>query len=182
MARNKELFYKVAAHLEKFPESYYQGEWGVGGLKLNGVVEPVQAEKLPKALEGDCDSYGCIAGHTAMLAGFVPWDARVHKTKKFTYYFGDWSVVIDPKDPKGKRHHSARVAAKALGLSTKSAEVLFHESWRPKEGMSVSDALRAIGDGKSVKSVTDCDLESWWDDWIEADERLALENMETHYV
>jgi len=42
----------------------------------------------------------------------------------------------------------------AVGLNIEDTQTLYHYSWKPRSGLTVPEALRAIADGKSVQEVS----------------------------
>lgn len=122
--RNTQLFYRVAAFLELFPESYNQSTWG----------EEYDHELTP------CGTAFCIAGHAVHETG---WNATVDY---------DWTLVQRPG--LDKTLYSSRAALVELGLTDIEADLLFSSSWRPSEEFTVPEALRMLGDGECLSEIT----------------------------
>ena len=164
MTRNKELFYKIAEVIEKNPNSYNQTSWF---QIYDNEGRPVYAEYFPfDAPEVNlCNSAFCIAGWAEHLEGLVP----LHN------YSTEW---VDPKylpeDIKKVRLDLVKIArlennlrdnnqlvrvkvdaAERLGLTGPEADWLFCEYWLPRNPLTVSEALRRIGDGESIRELTD---------------------------
>lgn len=93
-----------------------------------------------------CRTAFCIAGHAAHFTGWRD-DA------------GDWANVWHPS----RKQVSVPVdwvARHELGLTDAESRILFSGGWEPCSDLTVSDALRLLGDGADVLSVT----EDW--DWF----------------
>ena len=143
--RNTELFYRIADEIELFPASYNQGAWGV------------ELEK--KKTAAACGTAFCIAGHAAHLTGWQPtedsWDGSPN-----------WEAVVRPKKP--WTENIINVGMNELGLTTTEQVYLFHADWKPKRGVSVPTALRAIGDGLPVSEVSRKPSNTWYDnEWAQ---------------
>ncbi len=104
-------------------------------------------EKRPESYNQSswgCGTSFCVAGHAAALSGCKP-----------TAF--DWEYILPPEnddtglegDDEGEIYVETW-AAKKLGLSTDDCE-LFDCSWEPPEGMTVPEALRAIGRGADIE-------------------------------
>ena len=128
--RNKELFYRIADHIEMHPELYDQVVW---------------REQVP------CGTVHCVAGTAVALEwSESAWrhdpddDPELNPVMDF--------AVVDPAT--GHRVPVSRAAQRLLGLSEAEAEVLFFSSWEPSDGLTVPQALRLIGNGSLVDEVT----------------------------
>lgn len=140
--RNRKLFYRVAEYIETYPERYDQGEWGVD-LVENEIFD---------GKEISCGSHMCIAGTTAALSGYSP---TVYN-RGFDGSQWNWVTVVDSE---GTEEIVDTVAGDQLGLSKDDRNNLFMGNWRPAEGMTVPDALRALGDGADLEEVSFPDCE-----------------------
>lgn len=127
--RNTELFYRIADEIEVFPEEYKQGEW----------FTPRDA--------APCGTAFCIAGHSAHLTGWVP--AKTSGGQR------DWTFLSPSVLHLGEVFTCSSVGRHELGLTWNESSILFDGMWIPAEGLSVPDALRALGDGAPIQEVTD---------------------------
>lgn len=113
--------------------------------------------------ESMCGSVACIAGHGLMLTG---WGVSL---VAYGTFYKDGRVLQFGSDIQS-------VAAIAFNLSTTESRVLFHGRWKPREGLTVSDALRLIGKGEKVSVVTQPPTPvapvDPTDDWDNAEARL----------
>lgn len=142
--RNRAALLDLANALNE-QENYNQHSWG----SATALNEPVISVT-------ECTTRACLAGHTVMRAHYQP---------RVTNSFGpsgntldlNWNWVRKSKKSKNFRHVSG-VARKLLGLSKEEAKVLFDSYWKPRQGLSVQDALYELADGASVESITDPDL------------------------
>ena len=140
--RNTELFERIADEIEFFPESYDQQSWG---MMIEGA----------KAKQTACGTAFCIAGHASHLTGWLP----LHP--------GEWDNVVRPK---GKDHVEVGAAARReLGLTDAEAEFLFDGDWKPKRKYTVPEALRAIGNGADILSVTNKNACEWTRERLESE-------------
>lgn len=137
--RNTELFYRIADEIEVFPEEYDQEVWGTNSESLVKPYTP-------------CGTSFCIAGHAAHMTNWVP-------------YMESIKVVDFGRLRKARAENSmvnyfdaSSIGAAELGLSSDEASVLFEERWVPDPHLTVSQALRRLGDGAPVAEVTDPDL------------------------
>lgn len=139
--RNRELFYKIAAQLDREPESYDQETWGR------------REAKTP------CGTAHCVAGWAAALGGY-----------KSSTKDSSWSFVVTPEQlklPTSKRMLVSRnvetLGAELLGLTEGEADALFDCGWEPGPRETVPEALRAIGDGAPVNTehMEDDDFGPW---------------------
>lgn len=125
MAMNRELMRRVADHIERHPESHSQIFWMA---KSNGhtcsYVDAVPATRTVIR----CGAVCCIAG---------------------------WAVALTPKKdrPKNQFGEIDYAAKKLLGLTDMGASVLFDSGWKPPEGVSVPDQLRAYASKGKVFQV-----------------------------
>ena len=125
MARNAELFNRLADHFEKHPDTWDQESWGHSN---------------------ECGTHACIAGWTAILtygeAAFIPDP------------FNDDAMVMRMRyhAPNGRGETILEHAGRLLGLDDDNAARLFHSSWRPNRPLP--DALRALADGVPLDEVS----------------------------
>lgn len=124
---NAQLFNDIANMIQKQPERYDQGTWG--------------SVRAGRTL--DCGTSHCIAGWAATLA--LPREAWQPDE------YGDYDDIVTVD---GLERYIGEWAGEVLGLSEEDAERLFSGGWQPEAGMTVPDALRAIGDGVDVYDVT----------------------------
>lgn len=132
--RNTELFYHIADIVETFPERYDQETW---------------VNVVDKNAPYMCGTHACIAGN-ALLA------TEGYKMGK-TYWGEDFIAPEIPGNFNNTVEPNAAVetnAAIELGLTGLEAENLFGREWLPANGLSVAQALRALGDGARVEDVT----------------------------
>ena len=130
--RNTELFNSVADEIEFFPESYDQGRWGFV------VDQTSEAETL-------CGTAFCIAGHGVHRTGWVPFRG-----------INDWYELWLPEVIEARSAITVNIAAAhEYGLTSKEQSLLFNERWLPAIGMTVPEALRALGSGADLFAVTD---------------------------
>ena len=134
--RNRDLFYRIADQIEKEPTSYDQGFWCVTQaeyieeLRFEVEFGDATQEKLDRALDvpaSECGTVACVAGWACFLTSgstMVPLDG--------------WT----------------RSARELLGLSSQEADLLFCDTWKPRPGLTVPEALRKLGDGASVEEVS----------------------------
>lgn len=101
------------------------------------------------------------------------------ETEPETYNQGNWArrdPLISDAEPEGAcifciaeqiigfEHHAdtqkmghvgyQEITAEALGLSDEDATKLYHADWKPREGLTVPQALRMIADGATVSEVS----------------------------
>lgn len=178
---NRELMYKVADKIEKDKALYDQGNWFNAALRydieqIEKVLTPEQLAEL-QSEEGLildesqyhwCRTTACIAGHTMFLSGKAGYLIRD------TYSPSQRVVVVATEDiyvdeptmhwnartiPKG--HHvadfAAPIARRELDMPAWQAKRLFDGDWKPREGMTVPEALRALADGAKLSEVTSRD-------------------------
>jgi len=125
MTRNVEMFDRVADAIEAAPEQYSQQVYG---------------------LEGPCGTMYCVAGWAAHLAGWEPTLRRKVVNGIWVDSSDEHSYITVQKD--GTKQFVSVVARKLLGLTKKEDYALFEGSWVPPSGMTVPEALRAIGRGE----------------------------------
>jgi len=87
-----------------------------------------------------CGTAFCIAGHA------------VHETNWNPEMKYGWEEVLRPSMVNPWAVEEA--AALELGITRVEWSVLFSGGWKPKSGMTVPEALRALGNGERVDSVT----------------------------
>lgn len=154
--RNTKLFFQIAEYLENFPESWEQGSWG-------------------KIKEGTpCGTAFCIAGTAAHETGWLPANSGYRKLfdPETLLYFADpededydprdaykevymedaWQEVARPKSDVVEDIQN--VGAFELGLTYDEQEFLFDATWKPREDLTVSEALREIGLGACIPDVS----------------------------
>lgn len=88
-----------------------------------------------------CNTRCCIAGHLMYEAGW-----------RYNVVEGNWI------DPSGTHRSSPLFGYEAqliAGIDERTADILFSGSWRPREGMTVPEALRALVDGETIGSVSE---------------------------
>lgn len=96
-----------------------------------------------------CGTAHCIAGWACELAGCEPNDP--------TAWEDGWLSV---RKPGSTEFMPVGIAAEQLlGLSDIEALDLFDGGWKPKDGMTVPEALRGLADGKLMAEVSR-------DDWF----------------
>lgn len=88
-----------------------------------------------------CGTAFCIAGHAAHLTGWQPTSTA-------------WFSVIRPKETRNNAIDISTVGRAELGLSYNESQFLFDQYWRPKRGLTVPQALRRIGDGEKISTVS----------------------------
>lgn len=138
--RNTALFERIAKILETFPEIYNQKNWG-------------QAKP-----EAPCGTAFCIAGHAVHETG---WNPAFSGDITSPYWMNSpWREVARPKVQSAIEIMSA--ARLELGLTEAEQKILFASDWRPISG-SASDALRAIGNGAQIQTVTNMTTVSRYD-------------------
>lgn len=143
--RNTELFLRIADHVEMFPETYNQEVWG----------DDIKDEEphLPA-----CGTAFCIAGHASHETGWKP--------RKLTNSYNDrididYAAESHPEAPHAGLMTASTIGAYELGLTTRESSFLFDESWLPRDGMTVPQALRALAWGATVLSVSDWDEDEY---------------------
>jgi hypothetical protein len=94
----------------------------------------------------ECGTAYCIAGWAAHLRGWEP-DTPAE---------GDWEWRYPERAVSGGwiTDDVAAIAAELLGLDEDDAALLFAEWWKPRLGLTVPGALRAIANGEPVEAVT----------------------------
>lgn len=95
---------------------------------------------LGETCEHSCGTAHCVAGWAVALSGYKPGEGN------------DWNKV---RKGRGPAVDSWSEGYKLLGLTPREANTLFAPHWKP-DGVvhSVVSALRAIGRGADVKSVS----------------------------
>ena len=137
MERNTHAFAWIANQIENHPEQYDQGVWA----NANG-----------------CGTAYCIAGWEAVRHG---WEAIITSCPCDEDECDDEDVFLRHRETgeiKGNSYASD-LASNTLGLSVDEQNTLFHHRWRPPSGITVPNALRAIGRG----APTDRDHPAWND-------------------
>ena len=81
----------------------------------------------------------------------VPWVGGGCLT---AYCIGGWACHLTSNAEPAAGVEVEPVARRLLGLSYDEADRLFDACWEPREGLSVSDALREIAGGASVEFVS----------------------------
>lgn len=128
MIRNRELFRKIADTIEKDPKSYNQQDWG-------------------------CGTSFCVAGHAAHLSGCKPSYVNDDGSEAWDECFPPDNETVDVSSCDHTTYGAVDTGDYAilkLGISDDDSDVLFGKGWVPPEGMTVPDALRAIGDGAEI--------------------------------
>jgi len=153
MKRNAKLFYKIADEIESERNyNYNQTAWatfkGFVGRKKD-VSKMRAGDTLPA--ETACRTAFCVAGHAVIQSGKA--------VQRLIVCDPDFNEVgVEFRHARSGRHMGIfrvpQIARVELGLNHEEADILFDEFWKPKSNVSVSDALRAIGDGATVDSVT----------------------------
>lgn len=151
--RNKELFYKVAEMVTD-EHHYNQGVWAdfADGAWPDNIREISQGE----IVEIDpCGTAACIAGNAMIAKQMVgltmnKWMDELEFVLNQDHSLYDKGTAI--------RFCAPTIAADLLDLELEEAAILFDEDWEPKEGLTVPDALRMLGDGADIEDVTleDC--------------------------
>ncbi len=129
MERNVDLFHAVAEKIESDPKRYNQGSWGTSGRRK---TPPTPA----------CKTSHCIAGWAAVIAApeRVSWLGN-------GWGPGVWMMSAIDGDMQ-------QLGADLLGLTDDEAEVLFSIDWKPREDLTVPEALVKIGNGASIAEVS----------------------------
>lgn len=160
--RNSKLFYQIADVIETYPERYRQQIWGAVPHDAHGT--PLTDENGDQILDTvifdgvkhTCGTSHCIAGWAAALN-----DDKVLPTSGPYARHSDYTFIQIIDD--GTIISTSDWATQELGLTYSEANLLFAASWRPVDNMSASDALRALGDGASIESVTHPDIVEFFD-------------------
>lgn len=122
--RNQDAFNGVAEYVRIFPENYHQHRW---------------------VSKSDCGSAFCIAGTTVFLE---------EGENIFSEEYGTWQDdQFFPHDTPSN-NKIADKAQKILGLEALESYVLFDGGWKPKDGLTVPEALEKLGAGAHLKDVT----------------------------
>lgn len=170
--RNQVAFRMLAEQIERHPENYQQETWST--TTAEDLVNIVPGEivrhggynyrALPKL---SCGSHACLAGNVVTLAGWQllvdadEWNDAIQAMHNSHYE--EVSVGAAVRDG-----YTTEVPIAAFGVlygvdSVKDPDfpqrglediLLFDGDWRPREGMSVPDALRALADGETLESVS----------------------------
>ena len=151
--RNSQLLIEIADFIKDEPERYDQSSWiNVGDqyetdrteFDFSIHVDGFGGEVIPyDDLIPACYSAFCIAGTALHLRYGFTVTPRGVKFRKITED-GSWERIDD-----------VHVDAKAvLGLSQDEAIMLFASDWEPREGFTVSEALRAFATGADLRDVT----------------------------
>lgn len=165
----KTLLLAIADLVEEFPELHDQEHW----------------ETKPE--DNTCGTRACIAGWACILGTNdfkqkemivgdadkpgIFWIPKKRVVRDHGYMDADYVEKMTP----GERiehlptDYYAGTGAELLGLDGSDADLLFHGEGRPRNGLSVSEALRAIANGTPVEDVWadndyDEDEDSMWDD------------------
>lgn len=109
-------------------------------------AEPERYDQDTWGAQTACGTAHCVAGWAANLEGC-----------RATGGLGapSWGLVIPPN---GEIQSVRYFAMGALGLTEEEADNLFCATWVPRLGLSVPEALRLLGEGVDLESVSD------WDD------------------
>lgn len=135
--RNPEHIRAIAAYIHSHPERYDQETFG---------------EQWP------CRTAFCIAGTSAVVGG-----------AQLTWNMWDDAEAVHPdEEPLGilelaDSYGVGFYAMDKMGLTEDERYALFSAMWRPKDGMSVPEALERFADGESLLVLTsdDCELKSY---------------------
>lgn len=134
--RNRALFDKIAAAIAAQPHHYDQETFG-------------------EQCQYSCGTAHCIAGWAAKLTGHRP--KVVYPKNESRPAVPIWSTVFakGKEATPGNELNVVDVARDALGITETEASSLFAAGWEP-DGVvhSVTTALRALGRGASIESVT----------------------------
>jgi hypothetical protein len=133
----------VATAIDTEPERYNQ--WVFAGLMTDRAVLAPFDEIIYPTDDNWCLTAFCIAG----------WNWMLH-------HFGEDDGLVLTEEERGVIH---AIASNATGTMlsdtamddfdlTAEEDMLFFGNWRPKDGMTVGDALRAIAGGAHVFDVS----------------------------
>lgn len=130
MLTGPDLLRVIADQIEAHPEKYTQDTWGSFGNEEVALPFLKVAERMAI---NDCGTQGCIAG---------------------------WAAAFNVMDPVIRKwlsddnNNMTYLGAELLCISESEASSLFDLTWKPAQGLTVSDALRRIADGASVDEVS----------------------------
>lgn len=155
MTINKELFHKIADQIERSPQLYNQEEW-TPKEPTKFLNKAAATRAAQRGLAGPCGGAFCIAGHAVAAAGYLPLVVFAGDDSADTW-FATWQQVVDPAT--GETHQTPDLAEELLGLTPWGEEAgevcddeIFSADIAPIDG-TVSDALRAVGDGAAIGDV-----------------------------
>lgn len=171
--QNRDLFYRVAEHIEEHRALYYQGSWidDQHHLRTTKDVERLRADVEAGRYQA-CDSRACICGRGVLLtldrrtlAAAFAAQVEVSRERLAECTSGEATPfdayrVTSLEDAVVAHVFPARgwsvwseAGAEVYGLDLDEAARLFDGDWRPQH-MDVPEALRLIGDGATVEAVT----------------------------
>jgi hypothetical protein len=121
------------------------------------TLDTMGPEDVP---EHSCGTAYCIAGHAMALSGWktewrlsddgdgadLVWinpKGRGERDVYFVAVAAELLGILDPETGQYDRH--------VLGVSTNN---IFNAGWHPREGLTVPEALRMLGDGATYEDVT----------------------------
>lgn len=142
----------IADLVEEFPDLHDQETW----------------ETTPE--DNPCGTKACIAGWACILGtnDFKQKEMKIEggegkgifwiPKKRIVREHAPDYVDVDELSPSGRiknlpTEYYAETGASLLGLERHEADLLFHGEGRPREGYTVSSALRAIANGSDVHEV-----------------------------
>ena len=126
--RNAELFEKIAATIEEYPDRYDQSNWG---------------KSISEDIVGNfdiCDTAYCIAGWAVTIEGV----AKLVGLNDF--------VWADDEETRFGADTIATKARELLGIDSSEADILFHEHWLYGRSSEVPEELRRIAAGARIVS------------------------------
>lgn len=144
MTRNSQLLEEVADIIEAKPHLYNQQTWI--GTQFN-------EDDL-----SECGTMACIAGWAVLVSHQEEIQATWSKLDRIgrNNFLDVLAMTFKPEDQGNYDVHAQ--AADLLGLDTHEAHALFYGLWQPVEGMTASEALRALAKNDpayDVRAVTD---------------------------
>jgi hypothetical protein len=147
---------EVADIIELAPHLYDQGDWG----------NPYDVDVNVQIDGYTCGSTHCIAGWVVALHGWRPRDMWEDETGTY----GDWSSIQKGDEFSAPWHEAVGLLEmpnlnysgeerSMLGSEQRTYD-LFDGGWKPKDGLSVPDALRMLADGASIQEVSDGEFQA----------------------
>jgi hypothetical protein len=158
--RNRELFEKIAARIEQDERKHYQSDWSnpkiVEGKEADVVVGDIFVD-CEHETPNYCNTAFCVAGHAVIEGCKAKLKLSIGRSM-----WSDSGFQIDRNwfFKNGVELNTNRVPYEArvlLGLTQDESGILFGSDWEPRASMTVPEALRALGAGASIESVTDED-------------------------
>jgi hypothetical protein len=180
---NGDAFMRLAGFLERNADLYQQRTWGeLGDAAQEGTLLRMldRGERLTTLDIVECGSHCCIAGWTAVLYGWQPALNRKHHivfdamVKPGVRDIDKMLIPAQWNDYEG--HDTVKmtsvIAAEVLGIGPDTdleagmyANYLFGGNARPRQGLTVAEALVQIGHGAHVMDVWDYNAEMYLSDW-----------------